>query len=414
MGASSVTVNMNAAINKAMHRPITKNGEYTLYTKFNDSSSAESAQMTEAEKDAEFMQKSKVNFNSPTNIRRVFVTNKKVYVHYYCPYIVNNTPTGKYTSEVELVPVPKNKGTSIYEIAESMTIFNEYNANFKSGMGRAASTIFAEEGRSIYKVSGTMVNILSSNYACNNIEELYFDWTLLLSNDLEAYLPDSHRITARRDILNNWVNSNGFRKNYDNFMIDLICQILNLRSKEEVIKKFPRLKAVGIISNLEAVMSNPAVINSQGLLKTKNDTKTWLESNAELIQRSNSIVQISIIDQSSKPNYNFKVKDQQYKFDHDYLKDYVEKYKKAFENIIRTGNADGVKEEPKEETSGEIDETLEALITELRETEKKRGIQNYAMAILRIAYCDMSADEKKKAVNSVSGENKQLLSKAIL
>ena len=413
MGTSTVTVNLNSAINKAMHRPITKTGEYTLYTKYNDSSSAENSQMTEAEKDAEFIEKSKSNFNSPTNIRRVFVTNRKVYVHYYCPYIINNSPTGKYVSEVDLVPVPGNKEVSLYEVAESMAMFSEYNYAFKNGMGRAASTMFAEEGKKIYKTTGTLINILSSYYACNNIEELYFDWTLLMSNELEAYLPATHKITSNRQILNNWVNSPEYRKNYDKFMISLMSEILDLRTEDDIKKKFPRLKAIGIISNLDAIMRNPSVINSQGLLKSRTDTKSWLEVNDELIQRSNSIVQISIINMSSAPNYTFKVKDQQYKFDHDYLKDYVDKYKKAFENILRTGNAEGKVDIP-EETTGEIDTTLDELVTNLKEREKRLGVTNYALAILRIAYYDEPAAEKKKAVNSVSKGNKELMSKALL
>lgn len=414
MGATNVSVNLNAAINKAMHRPITKNGEYTLYTKFGDSSSVESTQMTEAEKDAEFIEKSKSNFNSPTNIRRVFVTHNKVYVHYYCPYIVNNSPCGKYTSEVELIPVPGNKSTTLYEIASSMAEFSEINQAFKTQGGRAASTVFAEQGRKIYKTSGTMINILSSYYACNNIEELYFDWTLLMSNDLEAYLPVTHRITANRAVLNNWTHSDSYKQNYDNFMLELMCQILDLRTKEDILKKFPRLKAIGIISNLADIMKNPAVINGNGLLQNRTDTKAWLEVNSELIQRSNSIVQISFLQQQlSKPNYTFKIKDQQYKFDHDYLKDYVDKYKKAFENILRTGNAEGTIQKT-EQKQKEIDETLDRLVTELVASEKKYNKQNYALSILRIAYYDEPMSVKKKAVESVSDKNTEVVKKALL
>lgn len=414
MGATNVSVNLNAAINKAMHRPITKNGEYTLYTKFGDSSSVESTQMTEAEKDAEFIEKSKSNFNSPTNIRRVFVTHNKVYVHYYCPYIVNNSPCGKYTSEVELIPVPGNKSTTLYEIASSMAEFSEINQAFKTQGGRAASTVFAEQGRKIYKTSGTMINIISSYYACNNIEELYFDWTLLMSNDIEAYLPVTHRITANRAVLNNWTHSDSYKQNYDNFMLELMCQILDLRTKEDILKKFPRLKALGIISNLADIMKNPAVINGNGLLQNRTDTKAWLEVNSELIHRSNSIVQISFLQQQlSKPNYTFKVKDQQYKFDHDYLKDYVDKYKKAFENILRTGNAEGTIQKA-EQKPKEIDETLDRLVTELVASEKKYNKQNYALSILRIAYYDEPMSVKKQAVESVSDKNTEVVKKALL
>lgn len=414
MKAGTVTVNLNAAINKAMHRPITKNGGYTLYTKFGDNSSAENSQMTEAEKDAEFIEKSKSNFNSPTNIRRVFITHDKVYVHYYCPYIINNSKA-KYFSEAELIPVPDSKGTKLFEIATSMTEFNELNMLFKTQPGhRAASTIFAEANKKIYKTNGAMMNIISSYYACNNIEELYFDWTLLLSNDLEAYLPESHRVTLNKVIFNNWCHSQQYRKNYDNFMLELLSQLLDLRSTEELTKKFPRLKAVGIISNLSDIMKNPNVINTEGLLKSKNDIKTWLELNNQLIVQSNSIVQISLTTSLlSKPNYTFKIKDQQYKFDHDYLKDYVDKYKKSVENIARTGNAEG-KTEKKEEQPRNIDERLNSLINDLKVTEQKRGIKNYVASILRIAFFDLPMSEKEKAVKTVSKENEQLVRQALI
>ena len=372
-------INISELVGKLIHSPIlyTDTDEIPMYVK-----------VKEKPHDVKYMENMSKTYNSPNNIRRIFLTYSGVTINWYVPYVENKRQLRTYTKNFHF-------NTSIDSTASDI---------LKAGLNGEVD----EQS----KLVGSPISLLNNLYECSNVEEIYFDWTYALADGCI----DSIKEIANENALDKYefINSIRYAQKFSEINTDHFRNIVDETLGENWKERFPRLHQVGIISNLEAVMSNPAVINSQGLLKTKNDTKTWLESNAELIQRSNSIVQISIIDQSSKPNYNFKVKDQQYKFDHDYLKDYVEKYKKAFENIIRTGNAEGVKEEPKEETSGEIDETLEALITELRETEKKRGIQNYAMAILRIAYCDMSADEKKKAINSVSGENKQLLSKAIL
>ena len=41
-----------------------------------------------------------------------------------------------------------------------------------------------------YKIDGNGIGIVSNPWVCNNIEEIYFDWTMLISAEVAPYFTD--------------------------------------------------------------------------------------------------------------------------------------------------------------------------------------------------------------------------------
>ena len=89
---ATVSKSLNSLYKKAMHRPMTIDG-FALYTKADGYSGTVEGE-SQAEQSEHYRKHCNSTYNSPTNIRKVFITGKGVAVQYYAkPISAKNNGT---------------------------------------------------------------------------------------------------------------------------------------------------------------------------------------------------------------------------------------------------------------------------------------------------------------------------------
>ena len=336
-------ISYNSKILEIMHRPTTKTNKYPLYTKVGSYDGNEERN-TQAENDPEYQRMSQTVFNSPTNIRRLFITGKDITIHYY---------TKPHADGARKLSSPNYVGDSIFDIAEKMFKYNEQYATY---LAEKTINKNAKEPDK-YNITGNVVGIASSTYACNNLEEIYFDWTILLSQDVKPYFQVDDRTIYN---LANGMAPGGLK-------VDDAClnffKAFNLGGSKEIRKRFPRLRVIGIVSNLYNLFDTyrgnsyylPTAVLDAGKIE---NYKTWYELNLDKIEKSNSACWVSFLTDIKIPNLEFIIKDNHFKFDAEDFKSWVNEHisavKKAFSNKPNANNSQSQQKEEKENQQQEV------------------------------------------------------------
>ncbi|MEM4385662.1 MAG: hypothetical protein QXD03_03850 [Candidatus Anstonellales archaeon] len=351
----SNVVNLDNIISKCIHTP--RVDGYPLYARV-DGSLEEGMSVDRGEK---WLKACNHTYNSPTNIRRVFITGRRVVIEYYCSRVIEGKPdsTGRWNF--------KQLEVDLREL-----IYNHFRG--------------VEEVR----FKGTGLSSLYKPWVTSNIEEVYFDWTLLFSevymnsglgcNELlQAYLSNKARGLYKGDIATNM------------FTLATFKDIQDLRNR------YPRLRVVGLISELDSILS-------MGFSKGKNikdiigEETLWYKDsiNMELIKQSNSLIVINELKDVGKVNKKFIVRDGIYKYDRDILKNFVNLY---------TSKIDEYLYKPVEEVKTDVIERLEKSDMEvyLDEIEASRGAGD-VRNILLLALDGLSNQEVELFFKSMSSE----------
>ena len=170
--------NINSIINKAMHRPTSKDG-FILYGKRPEYKADNNFEGdTAAESSAAYLETVKNNYNSPTNIRKLFITGRGVGVQHYSAMILAQA-----NQAVRYKFYPYANGFNLFEIAASQLTFSE-NLNQLQIEKAINSKINKTLSNNI--VDGNFLGVVANPYTCNNIEEIYLDWTFLLTTDVKV------------------------------------------------------------------------------------------------------------------------------------------------------------------------------------------------------------------------------------
>lgn len=194
--------------------------------------------------------KTKTAYTSPSNIRRIFITHKHVWVHLYKPIVGFNNKS---------LEMEKTMSEDLVEIAKQVVTRQPV-------------------GDTIYTVKGCGLSAIAKPWVCANIEEVYFDWTVL-------------------------IGSTALNSGYGDVVLD--CLINAKAPPEEVIKalfinecangidlksRFPRLRAIGFIYNLEDIYHS---VPKKPGVKSIEDLKTaWAETGVvkSLVQQGSARV----------------------------------------------------------------------------------------------------------------------------
>lgn len=400
--------NYNKEILFALHRPRTKTG-FPLYTKVADYGGSTDAYSTQAEQDEIYKRECQTKFNSPTNIRRVFITYKNITVEYYAKSnAVDRTSTRAYE-------------VSIKEVIENIMKNNQRMMEYREEkvINRGAKE------PDIYSLCGDVIGVISNPYTCNNIEEIYVDWSVLLCDEVKPYFQNFATDEAIRAFMTGTSKPGEIR---NDTMLKYFTAF-NSGGAKDISTRFPRLRVIGFISNLSDVISAEITLKSKSAFSIhsalsfnpdKESVKreigfkcpTWygVVKQSGLLEKSSCIISVINI---KLPNTNFIVKDNQYKFDRDILKERVDAYNAQIKNCLREeqyGKGAGEKKdegdkEPKVETAGEIEAELARIV-------QQKGI-NFAQVILTVATTGMSKTQLEEMFKEFTDINRSSMAKMI-
>lgn len=311
-------VNLDKIVAKIVHAP--RVDDVPIYARVNNA--IEDAGGTRTKK---WENTVKTAYTSPDNVRRVFITYKGVYVHLYQPI----------------------KGIS----SKSLRVEKDYGADVNIlSIAKCFQSLQAGVS-SPYLLRGTGLSALVSPWVCSNIEEVYFDFTVLLSDDFSGKFDRKQlRIPTPDEI--EWI-------------FKLSCS----DGAVEVQKRFPRLRVVGYAANLEEMYQS--IDGKSGVDSIEDLKKPWCvneQFKSELSKGKASIWKIPgtpnlITSYSLKPNI--------YCYDAEILQSY-------FEDLV--SKIDKYKAEQaiklREEKQGETDDTTSGKTgnKEQTRTSEKKGV----------------------------------------
>lgn len=323
---SKISYDLTSLYRQAVHFPrVSKDtgGSLPLYPRVPNSQSDDSYSSDyykEIEKNAMYMKAAQSSYNSPTNIRRLLITGTQVVVNFYAaPMLKGKRAEATFTRKLK---DRNNNEINLKEVIKDKLL---YNVNYNRYLQEKTFNGNAVEPQKI-EIKGSAIGILASPWVLSNIEEIYFDWTVLASEDVAVLFRNysgaaqlqqfyMNRIPPKIDTSQNSVILEWFSRNASG-------------NVKDITKRFPRLKYIGIISNLDDVIEK---INSQGHVfadlknpsyDSENKSRdTWLISNADILKNS-YIMLGTISNKNTLLNPNFISKEYIYKFDSEILAGY--------------------------------------------------------------------------------------------
>lgn len=384
------TVNINTIISKYVNKPSVAETNIALYTHIENYGGELNRLEKIAMENPKLAAIGNLNYSSPTNVRRAFITGNRVVLQVYKPFVRSGKtdPAGcwheyKYKSD-------ENIGKN----AELMINYDAMLAEYE--MQRNMGVEGEKPERMIVK--GNIFNIFRSPWVLTNIEEIYIDWTALVTEEILQKYQDAYLIIqqAMENIRGGVLKSN---------LLQTIFENANGGNVKSIRNRYPRLKCIALISNLDSILEMPY---DRG--KTNTDAYTeygkfWLEldRNVELIKQSNSLIIINkITDGIEVLNKNFVTREGVYRYDHEILVDFFEDVKNRMIKYAREYR-DGQQPEEVENTVNNEKTDIEI---ELDNIEAQNG-NMAARMVLMLTFSNMKKSEVEHIKNSLTSEGKQ-------
>lgn len=318
-------------------------------------------------------------FTSPTNIRKVFISGHKVVVQLYKPIMLKGKPdTNGCWREFKL-----DDDNNLYKIAMDSLNYNQNLSRYY--MEKNINKDAKEPDRIVIK--GTGLKALSHPWVASNVEEVYFDWTLLVS---ETYLNSG---LGCNEILRDYLNGKrGFIKNDLALNMFVLANGLDVK---DIRNRFPRLRCVGLISELGKILDMDFDRGKPGIDNLEDWKKLWIlrEKNIELIKQSKSLMMVNELNDVSELNTNFSLRTGIYKFDRDILSPFVDDLTRRVNEYLK-----GLRKVQKEESTqkSKLEILLDEIVAQNGEVEAKKVL------LLALSGCKM--DEIDKVFEEMSPE----------
>ena len=330
-------INLDNLVSYYIHRPILSgkgtDGLPPLYAR--SGTESESTYDSEGMKNLIWQNNSKNTYNSPTNIRRLFIGGHKVYIQYYQPYISNGASSGRY--------------------------WVEYTYSSKDDIGELAKNIANSQSPDTVQFTKTGLGALSSHWKVSNIEELFITPDILLSYDVMQWMPNAIKIYQIA------VRSNPGSLFKDQTILGIFEKV-NGGNIQSIRSRYPRLKTLGLITNIEQMMKVENAQNlREGLPTSLSDLGQRWVSHANKIgaTKLGTCIICDVPFESKSSLFDFAVRPGIYRFDAEVLSPYVEKYKSRVLELGRmqrdkkSGKA--VEEEDKQIKKSEFEVYLDEL-----------------------------------------------------
>lgn len=355
---------LDSIVGKCLHRPITSGDpdRLPLY-KRNDGVFDETSNVKQTRSDA-WMNAVNTNYSSPNNVRRLFITYKGVYVHYFRPMVGDKSrETEKFYSYKDLYK-DSNRGFEPEKILLRQDMQSEVT---KFGLGA-----------------------LRGQWTCSNIEEIYFDWTVLLSSDLGRL--------GLGSAINSMVLMNGKTGQGGVKQGDILWNIFSnacLTSGENVQKTFPRLRTICYIDKLDQIYAG--IKRKPGEESAEDLARTWIQPYLGQLGRMNNLyIMLYKVPNVSSLNAKYITRNF-YCFDDEVLTPYFETLKSKITKYIA---------EKRKGTTSEVakDSPFRDMILK---TEKEKGLQA-AKKLLNTMLNLPSADKEEMLALFTDEERKRL------
>lgn len=355
-----MTFNLDSIVGKCVHRPIASNdpNRLPLY-KRNDGAFDESKTLNQTRSEA-WMKAVENHYSSPNNVRRVFITHNGVYVHYFKPQV------GDSRKELE----------KYYEYSSINDKFNP-------------AELFAR--RDTMSITKLGMGALRGRWTCSNIEEIYFDWTVLLSSEL-------HRLG-----LSNLMGSMTAPGTTQIMPGDILWTLFNsacLNNGEKVSSVFPRLKYIGYISELQIVYK--ASPKSTNQYSNNELIRPWWKSQAFMSASKDKRFYVALYKVPNVSSINMKYATRSfYNFDEEVLKPHFDTMCSRMAKMIADSRVSS--------TSGEASNSEKKpendFRTLLASVEKEKGLET-AKKICNMML-NLPSSNKQEMLNSLTEEERK-------
>lgn len=380
---------LNYYINKALHRPRLKDGENEFIMYVNTDNASGNMENMESLKKAQqspiYKKRSIDNYNSPTNIRKVWITGKRVAVQYYTT-VKTAKKDGKhyYVKEMEV---------NLFDILKGQMQYNEKMNRYS--MSKAAGE--KAEKPEYCSIKGNPFSVFLNPYTLNNVEEIYVDYSVCLASDeakpyfsgLMSMLPELVATRTQYNCVKNHELGQAF------------CNLTGI-SSDMLRKRFPRLRLIAMVSRLDEILTHQGNKNVDLDFKMSDiESKkvNWLDLNEHLIQTSNSFVMRTDIYHAGL-NTEFNVKDQQYKLDALFLKGLVAEYSQKVKDFSRQKRYGSTEKESEDIIESQMSEE-EKLICSLDERQQAN--------VLLLVLDGKTIQEKSRFFSNISKANRDRL-----
>lgn len=301
------------------------------------------------------------SYCSPTNVRRVIISGDKVLINTYKPVIKGGKPA-------------------------SYGCWREVSLG-EDSLFNAIKTQLNQNSTDRVRIKGGGLGVIHRPWACTNIEELYIDISILFSEDYQE-VPEIRDLTIRY--------LQGARGKINSELMEQIVETGFNCEIDKIKTLFPRLKHVSLISELSGELLSNMNRGKQNVDTLEDSKQLFLSlgNNAELLKASNSMLGNLALNFTKGFNTSFEVRDGIYKFDREYLRDYVDGYlKKIREHSLkmaeaarkRQAEADRRQEEEETEETKEVVGTADKYVEEIHGTYRKQ-VEDMILSTWRSMY----------------------------
>ncbi len=361
--------NIDSMIIKYIHRPIIQNKpEFPLYSRIGNEIEVQSD--AQALKDPDWVKTSLHTYNSPTNVRRLFIGEHKVFIQFYQPPISKGKSSGEYWKEVSF----KNED-DLELMVKSIESFP---------MKQQEALMNRSKIPSKPRVTKTGLGGLSSKWKMSNIEEIYISPAILYSEDVIRIAGNKSAI-----ILNMFKSTpQGYWAKDDSPL--RLFEDSNGSNIKNIRTRFPRLRTVAIMSNIDTVLKMPNAQNlREGLPSSVAELGTnWYEhaKNAG-IGGAFSVVISPVPFENKGPVVEFSTRPGIYKFDAEVLEIYAQKYKVKVLELLRQKRDEkkGLVHEEQTQEKGEFEQYLDNCLA-------TRG-ERFVSACLQLTFSTVKKEE---------------------
>lgn len=328
MGESSI--NINKLVRQGLHYPKYKG--VPLYKRVDDGVDTENGTMT----DEQLIKISATTYNSPDNIRRIFITHKRIVVHFH--HTLQGT---KNTSKVR---------EFIYETPLTVKDIVQN------------------------RVQGNALREIFKPWVLSNIEEIYFDWSVVGSTTV--------RNIGLGDLYKKYTMPQYYKDDKD--LVSLLEY--STSNRPDWIEGYPRLRIVACIRDLDKLLEFTQA-NKRSTFGTSTREgiaqEMWLRTEAvsKGIKEIKTPLAIKVFGRPSI-NKKYSLKDGIYLFDKEILKGY-------FENIASHSVRSTVATQNKSS-----DSEISKILGELSEQIGDAGTKN----LLKYAVIGLNKEELNKQV----------------
>lgn len=397
----SRNIELGRLFRKYIHFPKTKMGTI-LYVKVDGATEENKDNENMADNDNEYKSVKNLVYNSPTNIRRIIISATGAMVAYHEKYKTNNGNKGSKIKEF-------SADDNLIIVAQRIGKYNAEMYNYQQ---------MKSAGRKADKPERTVVNgkfnLASSPYALSNVEEIYFDWTLLMSPEILKFFSMQIGAQTVEQLVHKMLQYNGTDYIENDICTKLFVEQSNGGTRD-IASKFPRLREIAMISNLSELLKMKGLQDEFSYARTVNSDSglTWLDKVLPSIKNIPGTMIIRSKIRNYKVNKNFIVKTSQYKFDADSLSVYVKRYVDELNKIASPALENETKQSSDEEIKANQPETIKMIEAFLEDIGENGDIKG--SIILKHAY-NASYDKKEvweAIIKQFTSENKRIYGSAL-